>query len=338
MENKLSTKNSWTFIKRNKKTLIITFIASAVVSAVVSLFLPNYYKSQVLFLPSAVNSISKAILNTGDKLDPYLFGTEKESEYILEMLGSGEIIGKTVAKFNLKEHYGIKDKGGLGEQLVRLKLAKNIEIKRSEFLGVRLSVWDKDPKVASGIANYMTEQLEELRYQMKKAKADSIKSCLEKSKQRVENELKRYMDSASIVMEESNIYSPETSADRIMQEMSKQIAAGNTAGVQRLENKMATLIKYGPTIRRFVDIYNAELELIEKWNDSYEQAVVDVEANIPTDYVVEYATPSETKDRPKRSIIVLISALLCTLIAAEVIIIREKNNSSVKENDESVQA
>ena len=139
-------------------------------------------------------------------------------------------------------------------------------------------------------------------------------------------------------MEESNIYSPETSADRIMQEMSKQIAAGNTAGVQRLENKMATLIKYGPTIRRFVDIYNAELELIEKWNDSYEQAVVDVEANIPTDYVVEYATPSETKDRPKRSIIVLISALLCTLIAAEVIIIREKNNSSVKENDESVQA
>ena len=74
MDNKLSTKNSWTFIKRNKKTLLITFIASAVVSAVVSLFLPNYYKSQVLFLPSAVNSMSKAILNTGDKLDPYLFG------------------------------------------------------------------------------------------------------------------------------------------------------------------------------------------------------------------------------------------------------------------------
>lgn len=101
---------------------------------------------------------------------------------------------------------------------------------------------------------------------------------------------------------------------------------------------MANLIKYGPKIRRFLDIYNAELELIEKWNDSYEQAVVDVEANIPADYVVEYATPSETKDRPKRSIIVLISALLCTLIAAEVIIIREKNNFSKKENDEPIQA
>ncbi len=338
MDNKLSTKNSWAFIKRNKKTLLITFVASAIVSAIVSLFLPNYYKSQVLFLPSAVNSMSKSILNTGDKLDPYLFGTEKESEYILEMLGSGEILGKTIAKFNLKEHYGIKDKGGLGEELVRLKLEKNIDIKRSDFLGVKLSVWDKDPKMAASIANYMSEQLEELRYQMKKAKADSIRVCLERSKQRVEAALKRYMDSASVVMEKSNVYDPETFADRVMQEMSKQIAAGNTAGVQRLEDKMAHLIKYAPDLKRFIDLYRVEKELMEKWSDSYEQAVVDLEANIPTDYVVEHAYPSETKDRPKRSIIVIISALLCTLIAAEVIIVRERKNSSDKEDDESIQA
>ncbi|MDO5759521.1 MAG: hypothetical protein Q4Q06_00680, partial [Bacteroidota bacterium] len=100
MGNKLSTKNSLNFFKKNKKVLAITFVASAIVSACISLLLPNYYKSQVLLLPSAVNSISKAILNEGDKLDPYLFGTEKESEYILEMLGSWEIIGKTSEKFN----------------------------------------------------------------------------------------------------------------------------------------------------------------------------------------------------------------------------------------------
>ena len=165
MDSKLNTKNSLAFLKKNKKVLAITFVVSAIAATGISLLLPNYYKSQVLLLPSAVNSVSKSILNEGDKLDPYIFGTEKESEYILELLGSGEIIGKTVQAFNLKEHYGIKYKGDFGNDIVNRKLQKNIKIKRTEFLGVRLTVWDEDPKYAANIANYMAEQLSCLRYQ-----------------------------------------------------------------------------------------------------------------------------------------------------------------------------
>lgn len=335
MENKLSTKNTINFFKRNKKTLLITFIVSAVVSRGLSLLLPNYYKAQVLLLPSAVNSISKAILNDGDKLDPYLFGKEKDSEYILEMLGSGEILGKTVGKFNLKEHYGIKEDGNLGDELVYLKLQKNIKIKRSDFLGVKLIVWDKDPKYAADIANYMTEQLSNLRYRMKQAKSDSIKMCLERTRFDLEQEYLQYKDSLHRVMTESNIYSPLTYSDRVMQEMSKQIAAGNTAGVQRLEAKMAHLVKYVSDINKFSKLVEEKQELWKTWDQYYHQAILDLEANIPTDFVVEYAYPSGAKDKPKRSIIVLISALLCTVIAAEVLVLREKRNSSKTKNEQT---
>ncbi|MBR1770369.1 MAG: hypothetical protein IJ748_07940 [Bacteroidales bacterium] len=338
MSNKLTTKNSFAFFKRNWKVLLITFVVSAIISALISLLLPNYYKSSVILLPSAVNSISKAVLNEGDKLDPYLFGTEKESEYILEMLGSGEIIGKTVSKFNLKEHYGIKGDGLVAKELVNLRLQNNIKIKRTEYLGVQLSVWDKDPKYAADIANYMVSQLTKLRHDMKQAKADSIKSCLVRTRDELRTEYLLYKDSAEAIMQESNIYDPGTYADRIAQEMAKQVAAGNNAAVERLEKKMAHLAKYGLEVSRNKDIYTARRYNWEKWDKYIALANVDLEASIPTDNVVEYATPSGLKDRPHRSIIVLLAALACTVVAMEVLVLRERKAASQNQDEHPLQA
>ncbi|MDO5760946.1 MAG: hypothetical protein Q4Q06_07960, partial [Bacteroidota bacterium] len=235
-------------------------------------------------------------------------------------------------------HYGIKASGNVGEELVNLQLQKNIKIKRSDFLGVKLIVWDKDPNYAANIANYMTEQLTDLRYKMKQAKSDSIKNCLERTKKELEQEYLKYNDSLGMIMQESNIYSPLTYSDRVMQEMSKQIAAGNTAGVQRLEAKMAHLVKYASEINRYNALVEDKQDLLETWDQHYHQAILDLEANIPSDFIVERATPAGKKDKPKRAIIVLISALLCTLIAAEVLILREKRNTHKTQDEQNLQA
>lgn len=336
MEEKLSTKNSMNFFVEHAKVLAIIFFVSAVVVAVVTLFMPNYYKSQVLLMPSAVNSVSKSVLNEGDKLDPYLFGSERDSEYILEMLGSWEIIGKTAQKFKLKEHYGIKAEGDLGNDLVNLKLKKNIKVKRSDYLAVRLIVWDKDPQYAADIANYMAQELTSLRHKMKQAKADSIKTSLQKGKQRIMGEYLQYTDSLAALLKKSNIYSPSTTSDRIMQEMAKQIASGNKAAVDRLESRMSHLTTYAAEIERLRAICESKSDLLEKWDDFYSRSVLDLESDIPTDNIVENAIPAGQKDKPKRLLIVLIAAVLCTLIGAEVIIIRERRKSSKQEDVQSV--
>lgn len=67
--NSLNYKGTLNFLKKHCKLLCIVFVVSGLVSAGLSLLLTNYYKSQALLLPSAVNSQSKSLLNEGDRLD-----------------------------------------------------------------------------------------------------------------------------------------------------------------------------------------------------------------------------------------------------------------------------
>lgn len=321
---KINLKGTLGFLKANRKILIGTFVVSGIIAAGLSMLLPNYYKSNVLLLPSAVNSMSKSFLTEGDRLDPYLYGTEKESEYILEMLSSYQIIGKACDKFKLKEHYGISGEGLIATQKMERTLENNIKVKRSNYLGVKLIVWDKDPYYAANIANYMVQELEVLRNNMKQAKADSIVSSLQISRDKINKDINVLVDSLSKLSTQSKIYAPDKYADRFSQELAKQVAAGNSAAVNRLETKMQTLNEQGGKIENLREqLQNKRLSL-KYWNEQYEKSIVDMQAQIPTDFVVEQAAPSMTKDKPKRGMIVVIAALCCTLLAAEVLVIKEK--------------
>ena len=61
-----------------------------------------------------------------------------------------------------------------------------------------------------------------------------------------------------------------------------------------------------------------------RWTEHLERAKVDRDAEIPTEFIIEKAVPSYFKDKPKRSIIVLVSAFSCTLLALVVLVIRER--------------
>ncbi|MBO6118409.1 MAG: hypothetical protein J6P44_07705 [Bacteroidales bacterium] len=329
--NTFNFKGTFDFLKRHTKLLCIVFVASGIVAAGISLLMPNYYKSEVLLLPSEFNSLSKAVLNEGDSRDLFLFGTEKESEYILEMLSSWQIIEKTAGHFNLREHYKLKNTKLDNEKMV-LKLQKNIKVKRSDYLGAKLQVWDQDPKYACDIANYMVEQLQELRYKMKQAKADSIMHSLSASRDSVRNDIIKLTDSLQRLQTETGLYYPNLYADRFAQELAKQIAAGNQAAVTRLETKMQNLNVRGALIAELIQDLEQKSKTMQTWDEHYQQAVMDYNSNIPVDFIAQYATEAAKKDKPHRSIIVIIAALACTLIAAEVLVIKEKYLSSDSED------
>ena len=131
-------KATFKFIKRNFKVLAVTFVASAVVTAGITLLLPNYYKAQVVLLPSDTNSISKGVLSNMDNVDPMNFGSSSDCEYVLDIINSGRIVGAACTKFNLAEHYGIKASGRELDEKMGRKLYNNIKVKRTDNLGVKI--------------------------------------------------------------------------------------------------------------------------------------------------------------------------------------------------------
>ncbi|HHT03404.1 MAG TPA: hypothetical protein GX005_03660 [Bacteroidales bacterium] len=319
------------FISKHKLILISTFFLSAIAIGLLSLLLPNYYKSQVALMPADSNAVSKAVLSQMDNYDVLSYGKEKDAEYLLELLGSGTIISKTVSKFKLDEHYGIKEEQGKAKSdKLNQRLVSNIKAKRTENLGVKLTVWDTDPQYAADIANYMTEQMQILRNDMKRAKMDSIVNALTASRDGLVMEIGRLADSMSRMTKEKKVFNPDMMSDRMSQEMAKQIALGNNAGVKRLEDRLGTIGESGPQIISIREQLKIKIETLKVWDEKLEQVRVDAKSNIPTDFIIDNAYPADLKDKPKRSIIALVGGICCTLIAFFVLILRDKNKALKK--------
>lgn len=323
----LSFKETFRFLNRHKKALIITFLASAIVAAGISLLLPNYYKSEVTLLPSDTNSISKGVLSQMDNVDPFNFGTASDCEYILDIITSGRIIGAACNKFNLAEHYGITAQGNELEEKLGRKLYNNIKVKRTENLGVRLTVWDTDPEYAANIANFIVREVSVVRNAMKKEKADSIVNAIDRSRKMILADIDLLSDSLSKLSQENNLYFPDGASERFAQELAKQVAAGNNAAVARLEAKMKSIEVAGAKVANLRDQLINRRESLRMWTDQLEKAKVDRDAEIPTEFIIEYASPSFSKDKPKRSIIVAVTALACTFLALCVLVVRDRRKS-----------
>lgn len=321
-------KATFKFIKRNFKVLAVTFVASAVVTAGITLLLPNYYKAQVVLLPSDTNSISKGVLSNMDNVDPMNFGSSSDCEYVLDIINSGRIVGAACTKFNLAEHYGIKASGRELDEKMGRKLYNNIKVKRTDNLGVKITVWDTDPEMASNLANFIASEVTVVRSEAKKVKYDSICSVVERSRDRISKEIDLLTDSLSKLSKEYKVFNPDGMGERFAQELAKQVAAGNTAAVNRLEAKMLALEEAGAKITNLREQLHNNRKYLSQWNEFLEKANVDREAQIPVEYIIQAATPSYSKDKPKRSIIVLTSAICCTLLALFVLVVRDKTEGN----------
>lgn len=321
-------KATFKFIKRNFKVLAVTFVVSAVVTAGITLLLPNYYKAQVVLLPSDTNSISKGVLSNMDNVDPMNFGSSSDCEYVLDIINSGRIVGAACTKFNLAEHYGIKASGRELDEKMGRKLYNNIKVKRTDNLGVKITVWDTDPEMASNLANFIASEVTVVRSEAKKVKYDSICSVVERSRDRISKEIDLLTDSLSKLSKEYKVFYPDGMGERFAQELAKQVAAGNTAAVNRLEAKMLALEEAGAKITNLREQLYNNRKYLSQWNEFLEKANVDREAQIPVEYIIQAATPSYSKDKPKRSIIVLTSAICCTLLALFVLVVRDKTEGN----------
>ena len=321
-------KATFKFIERNFKVLAVTFVVSAVVTAGITLLLPNYYKAQVVLLPSDTNSISKGVLSNMDNVDPMNFGSSSDCEYVLDIINSGRIVGAACTKFNLAEHYGIKASGRELDEKMGRKLYNNIKVKRTDNLGVKITVWDTDPEMASNLANFIASEVTVVRSEAKKVKYDSICSVVERSRDRISKEIDLLTDSLSKLSKEYKVFYPDGMGERFAQELAKQVAAGNTAAVNRLEAKMLALEEAGAKITNLREQLYNNRKYLSQWNEFLEKANVDREAQIPVEYIIQAATPSYSKDKPKRSIIVLTSAICCTLLALFVLVVRDKTEGN----------
>lgn len=167
------------FLKRWHRCLALVAVAAIVASTIVAFVIPPRYKSAAVMIPCNSNRLSKAILAERYSMDFMDYGSERDCEYALEILGSATMMRAVIDHFKLTEHYGIAADDPYAYTKTLDRYEGNIATKRTNYMGVEVTVLDNDAQYAADIANYMVAYYDTLCHAMHRTRAEDAKNIME---------------------------------------------------------------------------------------------------------------------------------------------------------------
>ncbi|MFW6019303.1 MAG: Wzz/FepE/Etk N-terminal domain-containing protein [Bacteroidales bacterium] len=326
------------FLWRWKFTLIGITLAAAILAAIFSGsgFIAPKYKANVIMFPASSNSVSKSLLaeNTVNAEDIMEFGEEEQAEQMLQILNSNPIRSRVIEKFDLMEHYDIDPDGKYKMTELYNTYDENISYKRTEYMAVDVSVLDTDPEMSARIANYISNLYDSVKTKMQRQRSYQAYKMVEDEYQELRNEVREMEDSLS-TLRKMGIHDYESQAERINEELAKQLAKGNQRAVERLNEKLEVLANYGGAYVSLRDQLEYEKKQLSKIKAKYEEAKMDAESDLPHKFIVEEAYVPERKAYPIRWLIVVVSALGAFVLSLMTIIIAQNISTLIRNNKEA---
>lgn len=304
--------------------IITSFSILAAVIFSSPFFIKPKFKSSVIMFPVATNSISKVLIsqNSGIKEDILGIGEDEQAEQMLQMLNSNLIRDRIIKKYNLFEHYKIPGDSKHKHTRLHREYENNVKFRRTEYMAVKITVFDTDPQIAADMANDIASLLDSSRNIMQKERAVKAFQIVSQEYVSLQQEI------ASIVtslrdLGSKGIYDYERQSEVLNQQLAISLSQNNQQAVRAIQQKLDTLGKYGGEFLSYKNILEFKTEQITLLKTKYQEAKVDAEQFLPQSFIVNSAYKAEVKSYPIRWIILVITAFIVFLTALLTIIIVE---------------
>ena len=315
------------FLFKWRKTLLFIGLSAAVISAIVSspLIITPLYKSTLIMYPATGNSVSKSLIAETDnqREDLLEYGSDEQTEQLMQILNSNRIRDKVINKFNLSAHYGISPGSRYYHSTLYYRYNCNISFRRTNFMAVKVTVLDRDPQMAADIANQIADYVDSVKFDMQKERAMQGFKIVEAEYMAKQKELDTMEDSLTRIRN-LGVQDYESQAQMLNRQLAKEIAAGNTRAIQNLEDRLKVLAMYGGAYVSLSEKLLNEMKQLSFIKARYDEAKMDATYVIPQKFVVEKAIKAERKSYPIIWIIVLLSTIGSLLTAMLVIALVEK--------------
>ncbi|MFN4971784.1 MAG: Wzz/FepE/Etk N-terminal domain-containing protein [Bacteroidota bacterium] len=294
------------FFIRNWKALAVVSGLAAVAAVIFTMpfFIKPLYESKASFYPGNTNSVSVALFySIRDKVrDPLQFAELEVTEQYLQLLNSDELKGRIIKKYNLLEHYGLNPESKGAYQSLARQYNDKIKVSRTDFNSIDIIVRDHDPEKAAELANGIMYMVDGMKKEMQGRVAKQALTIIE----RAYTDKINLIDSLKQRMKElgaEGVYDLANQAKGISEVLGK---GQNNQFTEKEKQKLAT---YGGEVLLLNEMIQQEAENITFLRTKYEQAKLDVEADLSNLFIINYAGPSYDKVYPKRSIMLVISVL-----------------------------
>lgn len=183
------------FFSKWWKLLLGVFAIAFVASLVVSMLITPRYKATATLFPTNSNRLSKAIMDYHYSLDFMDYGVERDCEYCIQILLSESMERDVCSRFNLLEHYGINPNDPHKLFKLHEQYRGNVNVRRTEFLGVEISVLDVDPVWAADMANFIADNYDSVCHRIHHARACNAADIMEGVCSRLGKEILDLQDS-----------------------------------------------------------------------------------------------------------------------------------------------
>lgn len=255
------------------------------------------------------------------------YSEESYTEQMLEILESGDIRDEMIAAFNLAKHYKISPTKKYFKALLYKKYATMVTAKKTENEAVRIRILDTDPVQASAMCDslrkYFDRKVQSL-HRVKWAEEIDIRTA----------ELGRWkkeMDSITRCLadlgKEYGVMEISGQAEGLSTAYFQAVANGKDNSV--LREQFSNVAAKSPEARSLMLRVEGASMMVAEIMKKRDEAFRELTKVVTYSVVVTPPYPADKKDRPKRSLIVLMSVFV-TLLMAMVVIGVIENRSDIK--------
>ncbi len=306
MNNNLNFIDSIRIILKWKWHILGATILSAIIAALVSMFaMKEWYLSRAIIYPINQGITDRSTLfNEKGETQVEYYGTKNDVNRLLEIANSSPITDFLINYYHIVEHYGTNKNVPFYRTRVKKKFMKNYQVIKTEREAIEISVLDTDPDTAAAMVNMAIEKIDEWN------KAPVVKNKL-RIAARFEEDVVTQKNDLDTLTNQLNalglIYNISVKAD----DKGNSIINGASAeGVEKYkvlqQVQQNALLNY----TKMVTLKN--------------QYALSAKENVPSVYVVEQAYPAEKKEKPIRSVIVIITSIITLFVSVVAALLSEQ--------------
>jgi len=269
-------------------------IASGVIAALFSVFvMDEWFLSYSTFYPvnQAANE-RNAIFGT-EVMEYY--GGKADVNRVLTMANSVPVIDFVIDSFKLADHYKVSKEKKYWRTIVRKKLEKKYEAIKTERDAVQVSLYDTDPKIAADIVNAVVHKVDEMN------KLNAIEQKV-KTYHAIEGEIAQLQISISS-------YVDTLAALGEKYKIKVSSGADGTVIVDGSDYKAVQVYK---TVLSKQNNASRELNNLQNIRGQLEISMKNNETSLS---VLEEAYPADRREKPVRSLVVLITMLVTGFVS-----------------------
>ena len=339
-------------IAKSKKKIVIFTIIVMLVTAGLTLLLPNQFTARAQVLPPQTQSSANALLGQLSSLGSLTGGSLKNpNDTYLGILNSRTMADSLIARFKLQQVYNVKF---LSDARLSLQAASKIMSSKENLISIEVT--DPDPKLAAAIANAYVDEMQKMtstlavteasrrrlffEKQLEKTKADlvtaetALRTMQEKTgvitlSEQAESAIKAAATiKAAIAAKEIEIGTLRTFVTDKSSELirAQQELAGLRAQLSKIETganvgqgdsslAVRAVPELGLEYTRIVREVKYQEVLFEMFAKQFEFAKVDEAKEGSLIQVLDAAIVPDKKSKPSRAVFVLIAGVAAAILA-----------------------